>query len=69
MEDVRGYLVLQEEHRVRKRKEHGKKYVAIAVMCDRLIRKIIKFCTMDVKIWHHGCRIKEKYLGLGKVLK
>lgn len=68
LEGIQDYIVLQEEHRVEKVKERGMKHVAVAMMCERLMRKIIKFCTMEVKIWHHHCRIKQKYLGLGKVL-
>lgn len=68
LEGTQAYLVLHKEHRVGKGKEHGKKYVAVASMCERLIRKILKFCTMELKIWHHRCKIKQKYLGLGKVL-
>lgn len=58
MEGIQGYLVFQQEHRVGKRNEHGKKYVTVAVMWERLMRKIIKFCTLEMKIWHHHCRIK-----------
>lgn len=60
MEGIQGYLVLQEEQRVGKGKGHGKKYVAVAVISEGIMKKIIKICTMKLKIWHHRCRIKQK---------